>query len=361
MGDSLRRNNASNMKFLVVVLLAVTALTYASYETEQSDAWDMDEALPENMPSSAQKPVKSLMDAVKKLHKHAPTQLKEHVKVMAHHASMIQDTKAKAYVHNLKSAKAAINAALRSLNGELLAGHRHDTALLRNAKRRGVSTVANASNGGKNKVSSFKKKSCPKKRAEEGAARRKRAAKQAESRLEQSKTCPLGTTMAQMNVHKTSPILGTELRKKWYRKKAQWNKLHAAYNRAIAAHKKAVIAVNRAMASFRTSLRIEASNTNRQCRNAVAEFNVLKRDVASNVKTRKQVHISALVVKCYVNNISSNSRAQSCASRAQRANTSIWNINGGSLPACKSKASLTSSFGPSGWNPSSGNCRRARL
>merc|ERR1711977_397450 len=301
MGDSLRRNNASNMKFLVVVLLAVTALTYASYETEQSDAWDMDEALPENMPSSAQKPVKSLMDAVKKLHKHAPTQLKEHVKVMAHHASMIQDTKAKAYVHNLKSAKAAINAALRSLNGELLAGHRHDTALLKNAKRRGVSTVANASNGGKNKVSSFKKKSCPKKRAEEGAARRKRAAK------------------------------------------------------------KAVIAVNRAMASFRTSLRIEASNTNRQCRNAVAEFNVLKRDVASNVKTRKQVHISALVVKCYVNNISSNSRAQSCASRAQRANTSIWNINGGSLPACKSKASLTSSFGPSGWNPSSGNCRRARL
>merc|ERR1712093_480251 len=108
MGDSLRRNNASNMKFLVVVLLAVTALTYASYETGQSDAWDMDEALPENMPSSAQKPVKSLMDAVKKLHKHAPTQLKEHVKVMAHHASMIQDTKAKAYVHNLKSAQATV-------------------------------------------------------------------------------------------------------------------------------------------------------------------------------------------------------------------------------------------------------------
>merc|ERR1712096_404935 len=123
------------------VLFAVAAVTYASSDTEQSDAWDMDEALPENMPDSAQKPVKSLMDAVKKLHKHTPAALKEHVKIMAHHASMIQDQKAKAYVHNLKSAKAAINAALRSLNGELLAGRRHDSALLKNAKRRGVSTA----------------------------------------------------------------------------------------------------------------------------------------------------------------------------------------------------------------------------
>jgi len=361
MGDEKSVSHTRAKMKILFVLFAVAAVTYASSDTEQSDAWDMDEALPENMPDSAQKPVKSLMDAVKKLHKHTPAALKEHVKIMAHHASMIQDQKAKAYVHNLKSAKAAINAALRSLNGELLAGHRHDSALLKNAKRRGVSTVANASNGGKNKVLSFKKKSCPKKRAEEGAANRKRAAKLAESRLEQSRTCPLGTTMAQMNIHKTNPILGSELRKKWYRKKAQWNKLHATYTRAIAAHKKAVLAVNRAMASFKTSLRIEASNTNRQCRNSVAEFNALKRDVASNVKTRKQVHISALVVKCYVNNISSNARAQSCATRAQKANTSIWNINGGSLAACKSVGTLTSSFGPSGWTPSGGNCKRHRI
>merc|ERR1711977_553973 len=342
MGDSLRRNNASNMKFLVVVLLAVTALTYASYETEQSDAWDMDEALPENMPSSAQKPVKSLMDAVKKLHKHAPTQLKEHVKVMAHHASMIQDTKAKAYVHNLKSAKAAINAALRSLNGELLTGHRHDSNLLKNAKRRGVSTVSSATSRGKTKVKHFKSKSCPLKRREEQAGVAKRKALQAEQRLENSKTCPLRTTMADMNIHKTAPILGSELRNKWYKVKAQWNKVHLAYVRAKKAHQTAMLRVNKAMASFKTSLRIEASNTNRACRQMTAEFNALKKDVATNVATRKQVHIAALVVKCYVNHLANNRSAQKCADRAHKANTSIWNINGGKLAPCTSVGSLTS-------------------
>jgi len=349
------------MKWLILALmLNVCAHAYDQFDQESSDAMEsMDDAMPMSM--SAQKPVKSLMEAVKKLHKHAPAALREHTRAMKHHASLIQDRKAKAYKHNLKTAKAAINAALRSLNGELLTGHRHDSKLLTNAKRRGVSTVSSATSRGKSKVKHFKSKSCPLKRKEEAASLAKRKALQREQRLENSKTCPLRTTMADMNIHKTAPILGAELRNKWYKVKAQWNKVHLAYVRAKKAHQASIIRVNKAMASFKTSLRIEASNTNRQCRQMTAEYNALKKDVASNVATRKQVHIAALVVKCYVNNLANNRSAQKCADRAHKANTSIWNINGGKLAPCTSVGSLTRSFGPSAWSPSKHNCKHNRL
>jgi len=353
------------MKWLILALV-LNACTHAydQFDQESSDAMDsdaMDDAMPMAMPSAAQKPVQSLMAAVKKLHKQAPLSLKEHTRIMKHHASLIEDHKAKAYSHNLKTAKAAINAALRSLNGELLTGHRHDSNLLKNAKRRGVSTVSSATSRGKTKVKHFKSKSCPLKRREEQAGVAKRKALQKEQRLENSKTCPLRTTMADMNIHKSNPILGSELRNKWYKVKAQWNKVHLAYVRAKKAHQTAILRVNKAMASFKTSLRIEASNTNRACRQMTAEFNALKKDVATNVATRKQVHVAALVVKCYVNHLANNRAAQKCADRAHKANTSIWNINGGKLAPCTSVGSLTSSFGPARWSPSKHNCKHNRL
>jgi len=353
------------MKWLILALV-LNACTHAydQFDQESSDAMDsdaMDDAMPMAMPSAAQKPVKSLMEAVQRLHKHVPVALKEHTRTMKHHASLIEDHKAKAYSHNLKTAKAAINAALRSLNGELLTGHRHDSNLLKNAKRRGVTTVSSATSRGKTKVKHFKSKSCPLKRREEQAGVAKRKALQAEQRLENSKTCPLRTTMADMNIHKTQPILGSELRNKWYKVKAQWNKVHLAYVRAKKAHQTAILRVNKAMASFKTSLRIEASNTNRACRQMTAEYNALKKDVASNVVTRKQVHVAALVVKCYVNHLADNRAAKKCADRAHKANTSIWNINGGKLAPCTSVGSLTSSFGPASWSPSKHNCKHNRL
>merc|ERR1712093_104159 len=85
-------------------------------------------------------------------------------------------------------------------------------------------------------------------------------------------------------------------------------------------------------------------------------YEALKREVASNVNSRKQVFISTLLITCYVDNITSNASAKACADRKRRASTSQWNINGGSLARCPSKAHLTNSMGPAGWKPSSRAC-----
>jgi len=110
------------------------------------------------------------------------------------------------------------------------------------------------------------------------------------------------------------------------------------------------------MAQFKTALRIEVSNAVSACSNAHKEYNALKREVASNVNSRKQVFISTLLITCYVDNITSNSSAKACADRKRRASTSQWNINAGSLARCPSKAHLTNSMGPAGWKPTVKSC-----
>lgn len=84
---------------------------------------------------------------------------------------------------------------------------------------------------------------------------------------------------------------------------------------------------------------------------------MLKKDVQSNVKSRKAVYISVLVVKCYVDHLGNKAAAKRCADKARKANTSQWDINGGSLAPCVSVASLKNSFGPLDWKPSRKNCR----
>merc|ERR1711924_153318 len=103
----------------------------------------------------------------------------------------------------------------------------------------------------------------------------------------------------------------------------------------MGAHRAAEKKRNAAMAKFRTALKIE---------------------VASNVNSRKQVFISTLLITCYVDNITSNASAKACADRKRRASTSQWNINGGSLARCPSKAHITNSMGPANWKPSVRSC-----
>merc|ERR1711912_196872 len=90
---------ASTMIKWLILALVLNACTHAydQFDQESSDAMDsdaMDDAMPMAMPSAAQKPVKSLMEAVQRLHKHVPVALKEHTRTMKHHASLIEDRKA---------------------------------------------------------------------------------------------------------------------------------------------------------------------------------------------------------------------------------------------------------------------------
>merc|ERR1712093_538723 len=307
MGNRISYINECKMK--IAVFLLALALSYVSADVlpEIYDA-------PEVELLTTESQVTSLMDAVKHLRAHTPARYAHHVATVSKHAmAAIESSKTKAYVHNFRSTQAAIRAALKTLNDELLAGHKHDESVLRNAK-------AKRDNLGKGKI------------------------------------CPLNTTWGDTDVEKAVPKYGSELRNAWDKKRAEWLKHHNAYTAAASVHTRASTEHNKVMASFKTALNLEAANAKTACDNANAEFATLKRDVASNVATRKQVHISSLVVKCYVDHMTSNSGAKICADKARKANVSIWNINGGALPACSSKAAYANSFGPSGWRATKDNC-----
>merc|ERR1711939_1051850 len=64
----------------------------------------------------------NLLSVVHDMRGVAPKHLQEHIKVVAHHAELLQDEKAKAYAHNFSESQAAIRAAIKSLNDELKAG-----------------------------------------------------------------------------------------------------------------------------------------------------------------------------------------------------------------------------------------------
>merc|ERR1711988_1193594 len=110
------------------------------------------------------------------------------------------------------------------------------------------------------------------------------------------------------------------------------------------------------MSAFKSTARVEASNTRTSCHNAHRAYALLAKDVASNVKTRKQVYIASKVITCYVNNLTNNGSAKGCADRARRANTSRWNITPAKMNACLGKAALEAQLGPLTWRPSKSNC-----
>lgn len=105
---------------IAVFLLAIAALSYTTADVlpEIYDA-------PEVELMSTESQVQSLMATVSK-----------------HAAIMDESSKTKAYVHNFRSTQAAIRAALKTLNDELLAGHRHDESVLKNSRAKHVNAVS---------------------------------------------------------------------------------------------------------------------------------------------------------------------------------------------------------------------------
>merc|ERR1712054_52658 len=309
--------------------------------------------------------VKDLMSAVHKLRSHAPQHLSEHVRVVAKHAKALQlsqdsdeEDKADAYTHNFLTASKSIKAALDTLRKELKTGHYHDVNTLKNSKNTATSGLSNTRESNKSKVKTLKHAGCPTKRAEEKADVDKKSAKKARDDVKSKKICPLGTTWDDMDIHKSVPKYGTELRGAWDKARADWVKKNNAYVAATKAHNNAIVVHEQKMAAFKTAMKLEAKSTHDACRAAHAEYEALKKDVASNVETRKQVDISSRVVQCYVDHMTNNAAAKACADKARKADMSIWNINGGSLAGCESTSSLENAFGPPSWTASVSNCAK---
>jgi len=111
-----------------------------------------------------------------------------------------------------------------------------------------------------------------------------------------------------------------------------------------------------AEASFKTAVRLEASNTVAQCHAGHKEYNILKADVMSNVKTRKAVAASADVVKCYMHHLTDGTAAKRCGTQALRKNRSRWNIHAPAMKGCVSKSTLIHQYGPLSWKATYSNC-----
>jgi len=368
MGDaSPVKAKRSSLKIMLSmrIALCIFVLAFVSAEVEEEP---FDYFLSPEV-SLIETPQENIIAVAKHLQRISDTRHEYNVNQIAKHAAALVQTrmlvddddsvdeeKAKAYAHNFAASKKAITAALNSLNGQLAAGHTHDKNALASAKNAGSNAITSAFNSGSSKCKSYKNKACPLKRAEERADASKAAAKKKMDGVKAGKICPLRTTWGDMDVEKSVPKFGTELRNRWDSVRSEFVKAKSAYDAAVRAHQNAVNAHNSAMASFRTALNIEAAAAHTACLAAHNEYNALKREVASNVQSRKQVWVATLVVTCYVDNLTSNSAAKACADKKRSENTSRWNINGGSLAACKSKATLTSTFGPSGWTPTRANC-----
>merc|ERR1712139_488339 len=138
---------------------------------------------------------------------------------------------------------------------------------------------------------------------------------------------------------------------------ALYVKAKTKHDNAIKAHEDSINKHNAAMSAFSTALNIEAANTLATCKTAHAEFEALKKEVASNVMTRKQVYIAGLVIKCYVSHMTDNGAAKKCADKNRSASTSKFDITAPTMAPCKSKAHNTDSYGPVSWKPTTSNCK----
>jgi len=196
----------------------------------------------------------------------------------------------------------------------------------------------------------------PTKKAQVEAEAARNSAKNALNTIKRRKVCNLNTSWFDMNIKGAAPKFGGELRNKWDKARADYLRKLAKYNAAVRAYNKAAREHAGAMAAFTATVKAEASNAHAACHNAHKAYELLKRDVASNVRTRKQVYIASKVITCYIDNLSNNSGAKNCSDRARRANTSRWNINPSKMNACNSKVALQAQLGPLSWRPSKRNC-----
>merc|ERR1711998_211455 len=327
-----------------VILLLIVAAAFVSAEQSAHE---------ESAPSM-EAPEADLLAVVKELRGYTDgTALASHGMRIEDHANLIQ--KARAYKHSF-GARNALKAAINSLVGELNTGHNHDRNALNNERNAGHNAIRNASNRGKGVTRRYREKACPTKKAQVEAEAARNAAKGALNSIKRKKICNLGTTWYSMNIKGNAPKFGAELRNAWDKQRAEYVRKLSKYNAAVKAYNKAAREHSASMSAFKSTVRVEAANTKTSCHNAHRAYNLLARDVASNVSTRKQVYIASKVITCYVNNLTSNGSAKSCADRARRANTSRWNITPAKMNACLGKAALEAQLGPLTWRPSKSNC-----
>merc|ERR1711959_185130 len=327
-----------------VILLLIVAAAFVSAEQSAYE-----EASP-----SMEAPEADLLAVVKELRGYTDgTALQSHGMRIEDHANLIQ--KARAYKHSF-GARNALRAAIRALVSELTSGHNHDRNALNNERNAGHNAIRNASNRGKGVTRRYREKACPTKKAQVEAEAARNSAKSNMNSIKRRKICNLNTSWFDMNIKGAAPKFGGELRNKWDKARADYLRKLAKYNAAVRAYNKAAREHSGAMAAFKATVKAEASNAHAACRNAHKAYELLKRDVASNVATRKQVYIASKVITCYIDNLSNNGGAENCADRARRANTSRWNINAAKMSACQSKVALQATLGPLSWRPSKRNC-----
>merc|ERR1719478_174120 len=328
----------------LLLLLAVAAAFASEDIIDGADASMTPEAAPEESLLTAVRDLRSVSDG---------TAFHVHGQRIQDHANLIQ--KAKAYRHGFGATR-ALKAALNSLLGELRTGHRHDKNALNQARNAGHRAINSAINKGKRTTAGYRAKACPTKKAKLEAQAKRDGAKRVLNSIKRKKVCNVGTTWFDMGIQNASPKFGAELRNKWDKERAHYLRKKAQYNAAVRAYNKAAKQHAASMASFKATVRVEASNANTACRNAHKEYNLLKRSVANNVATRKQVYIATLVIRCYVDNVKSNAAAKRCADSKRRASTSQWNITPAKMAPCQSRAGLEGTMGPMNWRPSKRNC-----
>merc|ERR1711939_923467 len=266
------------MQSCVFFALALAAVAFGSSHTEDfSEGYELLQDVPAE---------ENLLSAVHEMRQFAPKHLQEHVKVVAHHAELIQDSKAKAYAHDFTKSQAAIKAALSSLSAEV---------------------ESDAGAAAKTRVRVYRDQACPTKRAEESADAKKQAAKKKMDAIADNNICGgLSTTWGDMDIDKSTAKYGTALRNGWDKVRTDFVKAKVAHSEATKAHNAAIAAHERSMAGFKTALGIEAQNVLDACRAAHKQYDVLVKDVQSNVNTRKQTYVAGLVIRCYADNITSN-------------------------------------------------------
>merc|ERR1711939_748360 len=327
-----------------VILLLIVAAAFVSAEQSAQE---------ESAPSM-EAPEADLLAVVKELRGYTDgTALASHGMRIEDHANLIQ--KARAYKHSF-GARNALRAAIRALVSELTSGHNHDRNALNNERNAGHNAMNAAKNRGKNVTRRYREKACPTKKAQVEAEAARNTAKGHMNAIKRRKICGLSTSWFDMNIKGAAPKFGGALSNKWDKARAEYVRKLAKYNAAVRAYNKAAREHAGAMAAFRATVKAEASNAAAACRNAHKAYEILKKDVASNVSTRKQVYIASKVITCYIDNLKNNGGAKNCADRARRANTSRWNINAAKLGACVSKAALEAQLGPLSWRPSKRNC-----
>merc|ERR1711939_1028362 len=332
---------------LAIALFAIVGAVSADFSDENEFVQSETESVDSPM---------AMMQALKDMRKSAPMHLKFHVSRINKHAMLLQ--RAKAYGHDFSASSRAIKAALTSLLTQLNAGHKHDKAALAAAHKNSKAAISTTESNGKTKCVEYKNKACPTKRIEGEAKAKMDAAHTKMRNIGKGKACDSFKhgTWGGMDVDKSHPKFGTVVRTAWDTKRGQYVAAHAKWTAEKKVFETAQKAHTEAMAAFTTAVKIEASNANTACKNAHKQYNDLKNEVASNVKSRKHVYIASLIITCYVDNLKSNSGAKACADKKRKSDTSQWNISATPLDACTSTAVLQTRFGPLDWKPSSKSC-----